>query len=250
MLNISKRITKKNGVYQDDVEDYASVFASLELPEIAPQIWQRHPLSYLMEAADDICYLIADTEDAYQIRQIPFDIAYEMLLKLADNFVDIKRLNRMQSKSDQLAYLRAKAIGCLVHETLEVFWKYENELLAGTFDKTLLAHIQSADLLNQLRDYAIKNIYQCRPVLETQIAGHRILNGLIDIFCSATVNVHRKQASTQDNMVIALLPNRYRRHNQSAYQHLLAICDYITGMTDSYAVSLYKKLTGISLPAE
>lgn len=241
---------KKNGVYIDDVQDYSAVFAALHLPEIAPHVWQRHPLSYLMEAADDSCYLIADIEDAYQIGQIPFSDAYDLLQRIARPFVDDVRLQKMQSKSDRLAYLRAKAIGCLVHETLEVFWQSEQALLGGNFKGALLDHIRSSTALQALRDYAVDHIYHCRSVLEMQIAGHRVLNGLIEIFCTAILHQHLKRAGKRDAMVIQLLPNRYRRHHQNNYQSLLAVCDYITGMTDSYAVSLYKKLTGISLPAE
>lgn len=133
---------KKNGVYQDDLGNYAEVFAALEIPQIHAQCWQRHPLSFLMEAADDICYLIVDIEDASQISKIPFNEARDLFIRLAGNLVDPARLKRMQSKSDQLGYLRAKAIGRLVHQTVDIFWQRETELLAGTgknpFSKTFL----------------------------------------------------------------------------------------------------------------
>ncbi|SUO97637.1 deoxyguanosinetriphosphate triphosphohydrolase [Suttonella ornithocola] len=243
---------KKNGVYQDDLTDYSHIFSLLELPLIGQQTWQRHPLSFLMEAADDICYLIADIEDAYQVGQMPFNNARELLGNLADNLIDPARLNRMKSKSDQLAYLRAKAIGRLVHETLDIFWQNENALLEGRHHQALLESIPSRQSLEALRTYAQQYIYICRPVLEVQIAGHRILNGLIDIFCTAAMHtlLAQHKAPRHYRMIMELLPSRYHRHAQSHYQHLLAICDYITGMTDSYAVSLYKKLTGISLPVD
>lgn len=238
-------IYAKNGVYQDDLEDYAAIFASVGIPQTAPDTWQRHPLSFLMEAADDICYLIADMEDAYQIGQVSFADAYDYLAKLADNLTDSARLNAMQSASDKLAYLRAKAIGRLVHETIDVFWAYEKAMLNGTRHYTLLADIPSINDLEALREFSITHIYNSRSVIEIQIAGHRVLNGLIDYFASALVENGR-----QYDMIRSLLPSRYQRHAQTAYQQLLAICDYITGMTDSYAVSLYKKLTGISLPVD
>ena len=124
---------KKNGVYQDDLEDFAAIYQALGIPPRGDsgQAWQRHPLSYLMEAADDICYLIVDIEDAYQIRQIEHRTAYELLADLAGDMADGARLAAMDSKSDQLAYLRAKAIGRLVHETVAVFQENEAALLAG-----------------------------------------------------------------------------------------------------------------------
>ena len=119
---------KKNGVYQDDLTDFATLYTTLGIPPHGDsgQAWHRHPLSYLMEAADDICYLIVDIEDAYQIRQIDHRRALELLADLAGDMVDPPRLKAMESKSDQLAYLRAKAIGRLVHETVAVFQDNES----------------------------------------------------------------------------------------------------------------------------
>lgn len=241
---------KKNGCYQDDIEDFASIFNSLGLAQTHPQAWQRHPLSFLMEAADDICYLIVDIEDAYQVGQIDHQTALEKLEALGGDLVDPSRYSSMSSKSDQLSYLRAKAIGKLVHETVDQFWAVESGLLDGSHTDALLKNIPSINQLSELRTYAKKHIYISRPVVEVQIAGHRVLTGLLDFFCTATVNRHRKLPTGErhDEMILALLPQRYTRYNDSLYQKLLGVCDYITGMTDSYAVSLYKKLTGISLP--
>lgn len=241
---------KKNGVYQDDLGNYAETFAALAIPQIQPQCWQRHPLSFLMEAADDICYLIVDIEDACQIGKIPFAEAHQLLRRLAGDLIDPQRLQRMQSRSDQLGYLRAKAIGQLVQQTVKVFWAHERGLLDGSHSRALLKDIPSASDLAALRQFAERHIYLCPPVLEVQIAGHRVLNGLLDIFCHAVLHeaLTGKASSRHQQMLIAFLPSRYRRYAQSHYQQLLAICDYISGMTDSYAVSLYKKLTGISLP--
>ena len=241
---------QKNGVYRDDLADYREVFQSLGLRTLADNAWQRHPLSFLMEAADDICYLIVDIEDAYQVGQIRFDDARALFFTLAGDLIDKARLARMQSRSDQLAYLRAKAIGQLVQETVAVFRAKENALLDGTHSKGLIADIPSSAALEALRRYAQKHVYLSRPVLEVQIAGHRVLSGLMEIFSTAVMATerHGKRAPRRERMLIELLPSRYRRHSASPYQQLLAVCDYIAGMTDSYAVSLYKKLTGISLP--
>lgn len=239
---------QKNGCYLDDWQDFCTIFATLGLKRLHDTRWQRHPLSFLMEAADDICYLIVDIEDAYQVGQIDYDIARDKLNALAGGLIDETRFNAMQSRSDQLAYLRAKAIGQLVHEAVDVFWQVESGLLDGSHTDPLLKSIPSAPALEALRHFAQKNIYISRPVVEVQIAGHRVLTGLMDIFCQSLLNEQQKRISRRDRMILALLPNRYLRYNQSLYQRLLGVCDYISGMTDSYAVSLYKKLTGISLP--
>lgn len=239
---------KKNGIYQADLEDYAEVFTTLDIPQIAPQAWLRHPLSFLMEAADDICYLIVDIEDVYQIGQTPFKTAKDLFVALAGDLVDNARLDAMRSRSDQLAYLRAKAVGRLVFETVEVFKSVEEDLINGRHSAPLLLSIPSYQRLEALRDYAEEFVYLSRPVMEIQVAGHRVLTGLLDIFCSAVAS--GANGNRYEMMLLKLLPSRYRRHAETPYQQLLAVCDYISGMTDSYAVSLYKKLTGISLPAE
>lgn len=242
---------KKNGIYQDDSKNFQTIFDALEIPEIAANCRLRHPLSFLSEAADDICYLIADLEDAYQVGQVSFSLAKEFLSELATDFINPEIIKEINSKSDYLAYLRAKAIGKIVFETLEVFKAREEELLAGKSKTPLLAEINSAQALQNLREYSVKNIYCCRPVLEIQVAGYEILFGLIKIFCNAIaeINTCGDKASIREQMIFKLLPERFRRNADTNYRRILAVCDYISGMTDSYAVSLYKKLTGISLAA-
>lgn len=248
-LAYGQKAYQKNGCYDDDWQDFCQIFKQLGLRRINDYAWQRHPLSYLMEAADDICYLIIDIEDAYQVGQISHQIAKEKLMDLAGELVEPLRLSALNSKTDQLAYLRAKAIGQLVHETSAVFWQHEQALLAGTHHRPLLKDIPSSAALEALRAYAKTHIYMARSVLETQIAGHKILTGLMEVFCQSVLSAKTSaNLSRRDEMILALLPSRYLRHNQSLYQQILGVCDYITGMTDSYAVSLYKKLTGISLP--
>lgn len=241
---------KKNGCYQDDLADFRELFTHLRLPARGEQAWQRHPLSFLMEAADDICYLIVDIEDAYQVGQVDHATALDKLQALGGDLVDPARFAHMRSKSDQLSYLRAKAIGKLVHETIDVFWQEEARLLDGSRHAPLLNDIPSIEQLEALRTYAREHIYVSRPVVEVQIAGHRVLSGLMGFFCTATANraVQCARSKRHDEMILALLPRRYRRSQGTLYQNLLGVCDYISGMTDSYAVSLYKKLTGISLP--
>ncbi|MBR1374512.1 MAG: dNTP triphosphohydrolase [Cardiobacteriaceae bacterium] len=246
-----KKIYKKNGIYQDDKENFQTIFDALEIPEIAPNCRLRHPLSFLSEAADDICYLIADLEDAYQVGQVSFSTASAILNELAKDFINPEIIKEINSKSDYLAYLRAKAIGKIVFETLQVFQEKEEELLAGKSKTPLLAEINSAKTLQDLREYSVKNIYSCRSVLEIQVAGYEILFGLIKIFCNAIAEIscRGEQASVREQMIFQLLPERFRRNADTNYRRILAVCDYISGMTDSYAVSLYKKLTGISLAA-
>lgn len=240
---------KKNGCYLSDWQDFKVFFERQGIDLLDEESFKRHPLSFLMESADDICYLIVDIEDAYQVGEVSYDVARALLGELADDLVDQKRFSLMRSASDRLAYLRAKAIGRLVQETVEVFWQNESALLMGERYKALLEDISSYQKLKKIREFAVKSIYQARPVVEVQIAGYRILSGLLEVFCRACFHRWQGKLLPYDAMVLALIPKRYQKGTfDDLYEAILMVCDYITGMTDSYAVSLYKKLTGISLP--
>lgn len=247
---------KKNGLLSNDVILFEDVAETLGLIAYHKNAWARHPLVYLMEAADDICYAVIDIEDAHQIKQISFETAFNLLLPLAHT-ANRETLDGMQSKSDQISYLRAKAIGNLVQQSVEVFMANERKLLNGEFHDAISQHVKSAADLAALTTYASRHIYNCPAVVETEIAGYKILGDLMEIFCEAAEDIANAQASTNthpkaaSSMLINLLPTRFIGKNREfppcAYQRTLKIIDYISGMTDSYAVSLYKKLTGISL---
>ncbi len=252
----SRIATKKNGLLCSDIQLFTDVADELGLISLADNAWVRHPLVYLMEAADDICYAIIDIEDAHQIKQLSFDKAYKLLRPLAST-ASQETLDSMQSNSDKLSYLRAKAIGALVQEAVTVFIGNERTFLAGEYNKAIADNIPSAEPLKALTDYAAKNIYNCAGVVETQMAGYRILGDLLEIFCQATEDVAESQhnkthkAKAVSNMALNLLPTRFigkdRVFSPCPYERTLKIVDYISGMTDSYAVSLYKKMTGISI---
>ncbi|PID66774.1 MAG: deoxyguanosinetriphosphate triphosphohydrolase [Gammaproteobacteria bacterium] len=253
---------KKNGLLGSDVKLFTEVADELGLLALRDNAWARHPLVYLMEAADDICYAIIDIEDAHQIKQLHFDKAYELLRPLAVTAND-DILNAMHSQSDQLSYLRAKAIGHLVQEAVKVFIDNERQLLAGQYETAIADNIPSAKPLAALTGYAAENIYNCPAVVETQMAGHRILGDLLEIFCEAVEDVAQEQmhkankktpphkAKAASRMLINLLPARFigkdRQFVPCPYQRTLKVIDYVSGMTDSYAVSLYQKITGISI---
>ncbi|PIE45818.1 MAG: deoxyguanosinetriphosphate triphosphohydrolase [Gammaproteobacteria bacterium] len=249
--NKSRISSKKNGLLFSDLPLFNDVAEKLGLRQYDDQVWARHPLVYLMEAADDICYAIIDIEDAHQISQLDFQTAYDLLRPLAGN-INEKHLLAMHSKSDKLSYLRAKAIGRLVKQAVDVFMQSEKQLLSGEYHQTIVESIDSAPDLSALTNYAAKHIYNCPTAVEIEMAGYRILGDLLELFCTAVEDVaenhHPKAAS---NMLINLLPTRFIGPNRIVsdcpYQRTLKVIDYVSGMTDSYAVSLYQKLTGIRL---
>ncbi len=254
-IDRSNIATKKNGLQQGDIAFFQEIAQELGLKQQEGKIntWVRHPLVYLMEAADDICYAIIDIEDAYQVKQIDFDTAYSLLMPLTQKD-SLTQLDKMCSNSDKLSYLRAKAIGNLIQQAAQVFLDREDEILRGEFNHSLCDVVPVADKLSQLTSYAAKNIYTCQPVVRVEIAGYRILHKLLELFCTACEDVAKSQqddsysAKAFNKMLINLLPARFigknRQLDTDCYERILKIVDYISGMTDGYAVHLYNELTG------
>lgn len=245
--------SKKNGLLVDDLPLFSEVAEQLGLIVYSEQSWARHPLVYLMEAADDICYAIIDIEDAHQIKQIDYPTAAGLLFPLVEDRDSAESVvQTMQSDSDKLSYLRAKAIGCLVQQAVSEFMRSEKQLLAGEYREAIADHITSAQPLSALTQFAANNIYNCTTVVETEMAGYRILSDLLALFCEAVEDVaENKQPRASSQMLLNLLPTRFigkdRRFESCPYQRTLKVIDYVSGMTDSYAVKLYQKLTGISV---
>ncbi|MPV86700.1 deoxyguanosinetriphosphate triphosphohydrolase [Cardiobacteriales bacterium ML27] len=247
--------TKKNGLIIADVPYFQAIANELGIIQTAAQAWVRHPLVYLMEAADDICYAIIDIEDAHQVKAVSYHDAIGLLQPLAGNY-DHLRFQQMRSRSDQISFLRAKAIGNLLHQAVEAFIDNEDRLLAGNYPQSIVKAIPDHDALNALTQFAEKNIYNYPQVVETEMAGYRILGDLMEMFCSMIEDMAQhadnpSNAKAASNMLFNLLPTRFigpeRKIATCPYQRTLSIGDFVSGMTDSYAVSLHQKLTGIKL---
>lgn len=252
-INRNRIANKKNGLLQGDLPYFNKIATQLGLIQYADNAWARHPLVFLMEAADDICYAIIDIEDAHQLKQIDFKTAQDLLMPLAKP-MGLEQLPKMQSNSDKLSYLRAKAIGSLVQEAVQTFMRKEKAILAGEYHKALCEDIESAKELSALTQFAAKHIYTCQPVVQTEIAGYRILADLLELFCTASEDIAASQQSNStpkafNSMLINMLPTRFigtaRQFHENRYERILKVIDYVSGMTDSYAVHLHRRLTGI-----
>ena len=247
---------KKFGFYQDDVALFAQTAEQLGLEPTLPGAWTHHPLAYLVEAADDICYRIIDVEDAFRLQQLPFAQVRDLLLPLTGEAERAERkMARITRPKEKIEYLRAKAIGVIIDQAHQCFMENEDAILAGTFQEELLDSIPAATAMRALKECGETQIYIARPVVEVEAAGFEVLGGLLETFVT-TVNdlaVHGSQASPKSRMLIHLIPEPFagpgRQPLADPYRRLLAVTDFVSGMTDSYAVTLFKKLTGISLPS-
>lgn len=237
----------KHGFFADDQAAFGEVAQQLGLIQqgTAP-LWCRHPLAYLMEAADDLCYRIIDIEDGYRAGYFHFNETRELLLALLPQ-PQRRRMLELGNPHDTIESLRAKAINSCINQVFTCFLDQEPTLLQGITLPRLVTQIPSAQALQQLQEVATQTIYIAREVVEVGAAGFQVIGGLLSAFYEAVETLASGQHCPYSQTLLHLLPQP-PAPQATAYQRLLAVTDFVSGMTDSYAVSLYKRLTGISLP--
>ncbi len=253
-LELEGKSGKKFGYFQQDAESMRRVAAATGLIERVPGVaWRRHPLASLVEVADDTCYLIVDLEDAARLGFVPYADAEELLADLAGASVSDGRLARLIDPKERIEYLRAKAIGCMLESAAAVFLENETAILDGRFDDELLASSPLAVPLQAVLKLANETIYAARPALEIETAGFEVLGALLSLFTAAVeAGAGCQRMTTRESMLLKLLPLQFLAHggkpDPDPYVRLLQVADFVAGMTDSYAVDLYRKLKGIDLP--
>ncbi len=199
-----------------------------------------------------MCYRIVDFEDGFRLGLVPFEEAIACLSAIG-GLGDSSRL-KDAGKKEQIEYLRALAFRTLIPEVVEAFLKYESDILEGKFDEELVRKIKSADQLEAIRQYCRANVYTARSVVEIEAAGFEVLGGLVTFLLPALHDVAQngKAAAAKSRKYVELLPPFVRQRlltPTDSYKRALTITDFVSGMTDSYAVSWFKRITGISLPS-
>lgn len=238
---------KKYGFFQSDAHFFQEVAYELGLipNKTGNDIgYERHPLAYLVEAADDICYTIIDFEDGINLGVISEDYALEYLIKLVKDNVHVEKYKSLVTKEDRISYLRALAIGSLINDAVDVFIENEDAILKGEYPYALTDKGRYTAQMNDIIKISIKNIYQSREVVEKEVIGYRIINTLLDTFCTAYNNKFDGSASNYDNLVLKLMPEKFITDKMSLYDRLLHICHFVSTLTDGKAVLLYNTITG------
>ena len=213
-----------------------------------PNRYVRHPLVYLVEAADDICYQVMDIEDAHKLKILTTDDTKELyfrffeenrLKKVIENIAIVSDMN------EQIAYLRSSVIGQLVSECSQAFLNNEEAILSGTLEGSLVNNVSPkvADAYKTCSDLAVKKIYKSPEVLDIELAGYRIIYTLMEYFVEAVLHPEK----TYSKQLLNRIPEQYEIDKPDVYGKVQAVLDYISGMTDVYALDLYKKITGISV---
>ncbi len=242
----------KFGFFASEEEDYKLIADSLGIIKLSssPLRYVRYPLVYLVEAADDICYQVMDIEDAHRLHLVSTDKAKELMLNFFSDEKRERRINTLSYVTDineQIAYLRAAVIGLLVEECSKVFIENESIILNGIFEGSLIDKIspRPASAYKQCSKFAKEHIYRSRDVLDVELAGYRIISFLLEAFTNAIQNPDQSYSK----LLLDRIPEQYETDASGIYNKIQAVLDYISGMTDVYALDIYRKLTGIGLPS-
>jgi dGTPase len=235
---------KKYGFFQSDKEFFKEVAEELGMipNKTGNDIgYHRHPLAFLVEAADDICYTIIDFEDGINLGLVSEDFALEYLIKLVKDTIDTSKYQTLTTKEDRISYLRALAIGNLINDAVRVFIENEEAILKGEFHFALTDKSKYKAQMDDIIKLSVKNIYQSREVIEKELSGYQIINNLLDKFITAYNNNHEGKATNYDKLLLKILPEKHHLEKESLYDRLLHICHFISMLTDGKAV-LYNKI--------
>ncbi|MVN75352.1 dNTP triphosphohydrolase [Hymenobacter sp. HMF4947] len=247
---------KKYGHFQTENPRFKLIATELCLrpKDAAAGFYHRHPLAFLVEAADDICYRIIDFEDGLKLGLIDHERGLKLLRELRDAAPNARPRTassglQWRDWQEELGYLRATLIGQLVDETATRFAHHAPAILRGEYDAPLVKELSGYAFLQEIQRLSIDKLYRSRPVLEIEAAGFEVLGGLLNTFLCA---IFDRQANHRSRKLLDLLPPQYRatgfQKEATAYEQILLLTDYVAGMTDQHALSLYKTIKGIELP--
>jgi len=234
---------KKYGFFQTDKDFFKEVASELGLipNKTGDDIgYERHPLAYLVEAADDICYTIIDFEDGINLGLVSEDFALEYLIKLVKDSIDTLKYNSLTTKEDRISYLRALAIGNLINDAVKVFIENESAIMEGKFPYALTDRSKYKAQMDDIIKLSVKKIYNSREVIEKELSGYQIINNLLDKFITAYNNNHDGKATNYDKLLLKILPEKHHLAKENLYERLLHICHFISLLTDGNALIFNK----------
>ncbi len=249
---------KKYGFFQSEKEKWAEIANELGIPKIKDraEVYARHPLVYLVEAADDICYHLMDLEDAHKLKILSTDETRQLFMNFFDPLTESKRITHMykicdevSDENEQIAFLRAIVIGKLVDLCTTIFCYHHDKILKGEFKGSLIQKLNgvASDAMKQCAEVGINIIYNHPSVVEIEIAGFKILGSLLKEFTQAVM----QPDNYYSNLLLPFIPQQYKvEPNAGIYQKIQTVLDFVSGMTDVYALDLFKKINGMGITGE
>ncbi len=241
---------KKYGYFQNEKDFFEQVADEVGLltHKIGNEVsYSRHPLTFLVEAADDICYTIIDFEDGINLGLIEEEYALEYLIKLVKDTINTSKYNQLATTADRLSYLRALAINTLIQEAVSIFIENEEKILSGEFNTALIDKSKYDAQINDIIKISISKIYQSQEVTEKEIAGYEILATLLDRYCVATDNYSMDKASNYDKLILRAEGINFDYKNEDLYTRLISVCKYVASLTDGNALLKFQKIRGLQI---
>jgi len=248
--------SKKYGFFQAEKNMFKTLAGHVGLISYSNEkndlMWGRHPLAFLVEAADDICYTVIDFEDGYGLGIIPFETFEPLMKSLAGTYFNPKRYKQIKVEEEKAKYLRALAITNLVNSLSKVFLNNEKAILAGTFDRPLMDESELKPIIKKIINLSFKKLYNSPTVVDIEIAGFEVIKGLLETYTEAINDVYSGKSAYYATKIVQQLPkscfNNEQKPDDDLYIRLLKITSYVASMTDAQALKKYRQLKGIELP--
>lgn len=240
---------KKFGVFQSERAFFEEMSQELGLIPTGKGNdlgYKRHPLAFLVEAADDICYTIIDFEDGINLGLIEEEYALEYLINLVRGSINTSKYHSLTTRADRVTYLRALAINTLITEAVQIFLDNEEAILAGEFHQALLDRSRYEAQISDILNISIRNIYQSEEVLSKEIGGYQMLTQLLDTYTQALLSPSGVPESNYNKLILQLSPIALRE-DASVYEKLIGICSYISSFTDRDIVASFRKFRGLEI---
>lgn len=231
---------KKFGYFKSEEIFFKSIAKELGLEN--KEYFHRHPLAFLVEAADDICYTIIDFEDGINLGLISEDYALEYLINLVRETIDSKKYSTLTNKSQRLSYLRALSINTLILDAVRIFNENENEILNGTFEHALMDKSKYKAQIKDIIGLSIEKIYESEEVTNKEVVGYKVISSLLEAFVTASVNGLSNQMSSYDKLILRLVPDGVVMIGDNLYETLLNSTCFIASLSDGKALKLSQQI--------
>jgi len=232
---------KKYGFFQAQKIEFDELIDELSLKNGNQNI--RHPLTYLVEAADDICYTIIDFEDGINLGWISEEFALEYLINLVKNDLDTKKYAKLKDKPHRLSYLRAIAINSLIQDSIKIFTENETQILEGTFSKALLEKSKYKAQVKDIIDVSIKKVYQAPEVVKKEILGYKAITELLEAFVFAAYRDFENKPTAYDKLILSLVPEGVKFKGDTLYESLLNSTCFVASLSDGKALEIAKNIS-------
>lgn len=243
---------KKYNVFYSEIDDFREIMEECGIPRVDGQhlVYARHPLSYMMEAADDICYLILDMEDAHKRDIVSTDEIENCFLSFFNPEEESGFYNHknevyasVSDVNERMAFLRAMLINKLVNCVSDIFVEHYESIMSGTFAGSLISRLPEFEksALAKCREMSVRNIYQHPSVVKIELTGFNVIGRLLEDFTDAVLHPD----TSYNKKLLSLMPEQFKPKSDDLYIRVQSVVDFISNMTDLYAVRMYKDLRGI-----